>query len=472
MANIDPFMSDSMYNLIRETEFLVIGQLAHHPEYIPFATQEVKPEAFYFPDTRLAYSIYATLSADCVKKIDPTVAGEYIITHKLDPGNILQPNPFLFYIDTMDKEPWHSRNQLEIHLARLKEAALCREGVRAMESFKQKFILREDDFATIKGQIYEQFSQLGVTADDDDPMQTMLRVHEELFQMDYEPTMFNALNGYLGGGFWKNCLYILAARPSMGKTTFAINLLTGLAEKQKKILFFSLEVADSTVYYKIAGMKSGTNYMQMRELFRTGADDGNADAERFMDAFASLNYKMWIRKERELGDICAIARDKSIVNKGLDLIIIDHINLVTVNGVESMTERMTAVSGKLKELAMALGVPVLALSQLNRDLTKREDKRPMLNDLRGSGSIEQDADVVMFLHRPNYFDMESDNSGVQDLEVIIAKQRDGNTGTVRMKYNMSNGRIGEAHSAANEFGGAVVTKKKAVNEVAELFAEG
>lgn len=473
MAINDPFMSDSMYNLIRETELAIIGQLVHDPEYLPFAMQEVQPEDLYFADTRLAYTVLVTLSKQGRDDIDASTAGEYIITHKLDNGNILQPNALLFYIDNMQKVISFSRKSLESNLDRLREAALCRHGMNAMDIFKQRFYQREDDFATIKSGIYGEFAKLGVTVEDDDPMQTRLRVYEELFVNDYTPTKFKTLNKYLGGGFHKSCLYILAARPSMGKTTFAINLLLHLAMQKKKVLFFSLEVSDSVVYYKIAGLKSGTNYVEVKNLLSSGKDYADdSDAQKFLDAFAEADYNLWIRKERELDDICAIARDKSIINNGLDLIVIDHINLMTVKGIESMTERMTAVSGKLKELAMSLNVPVLALSQLNRDLTKRDDKRPMLNDLRGSGSIEQDADVVMFLHRQNYYDMDTLNRVVQDLDVVVAKQRDGITGMINMKYNMKNGRIGEVYSAANEFGGAVVTKKKAVNEVAELFAEG
>lgn len=473
MSINDPFMSDAMYNLIRETEFTVIGQLVHDPEYIPFAMQTVPPEDFYFADTRLAYTVLVTMSKQGRTDIDASTAGEYIITHNLDKSSILQPNALLFYIDNMQKVISFSRKSLETNLDRLKEAALCRHGIKSMEIFKQRFYQREDDFAAIKSGIYGEFAKLGVTVEDDDPMQTRLRVYDELFVNDYMPTKFKSLNKYLGGGFHKSCLYILAARPSMGKTTFAINILTHLAEQKKKILFFSLEVADSVVYFKIAGLKSGTNYIEVKNFLASGRDyPADSAPAKFLDAFGKAEYNLWIRKERELDDICAIARDKSIINNGLDLIVIDHINLMTVKGVESMTERMTAVSGKLKELAMALNVPVLALSQLNRDLTKRDDKRPMLNDLRGSGSIEQDADVVMFLHRQNYYDMDNFNRVVQDLDVVVAKQRDGSTGMIQMKYNMTNGRIGEVYSAANEFGGAVVTKKKAVNEVAELFAEG
>lgn len=237
----------------------------------------------------------------------------------------------------------------------------------------------------------------------------------------------------LTSGFHESELIILAARPAMGKTSFVLNLMTNAAvhaDPHHPVLFFSLEMSRHQLAMRllcsearVEGHKLRTGYLSEHDWPNLTMAAGQlSEAPIFIDDAAGLNLPQIRSKAR---------RAKS--EHDIGMIIIDYLQLMEVGkAVESRTQEISQISRALKALARELKIPVVALSQLSRQVESRQDKRPMLSDLRESGAIEQDADVVLFLYRDEYYNRNSEERGVA--EVIIGKQRSGPIGTVKLAF--------------------------------------
>lgn len=243
-------------------------------------------------------------------------------------------------------------------------------------------------------------------------------------------TGFKDLNKKING-LQRTDLILIAARPAMGKTAFSLNLVQNAALKgDASVAVFSLEMSKDQLVQRMLAAQS---HVELKKI-KTGTLDEN-DWPRIIDAMAVLsNANIHIDdtpgiKISELRSKCR----KLKIEKGLDLILIDYLQLMEGEGNnESRQQEIAKISRSLKIIAKELNCPVVALSQLSRAPEQRADHRPMLSDLRESGSIEQDADIVMFLYRDEYYhpDSESKNIG----EVLIAKNRHGETGSVELVW--------------------------------------
>jgi replicative DNA helicase len=249
------------------------------------------------------------------------------------------------------------------------------------------------------------------------------------------PTGFKLLDYMFNGGLQPGNMGVLAGRPGMGKTSLALAMGLHAALHKKTVLMYSLEMSTDELVERLVSMKS----MVPSKKIKTGALD-TSDWDKItwacdrlhkipfmIDGAASLTVSELRSKARRLHG-----------RYGLDLIIVDYLQLLDAGtssqnkaGHENRQQEITYISRSLKALAMELHVPVLALSQLNRGVEARADKRPMLSDLRESGSIEQDADTVMFTYRDAYYHEESSDNIA---EVIVAKHRHGETGTVQLYF--------------------------------------
>ncbi|MDY6062961.1 MAG: replicative DNA helicase [Erysipelotrichaceae bacterium] len=239
-------------------------------------------------------------------------------------------------------------------------------------------------------------------------------------------------------GFQRGDLIILAARPSVGKTAFAINVALNIAGIDNgqlgAVAIFSLEMSSEQLFSRMLSARSRVK----GEKIRTGRLN-NDDWSRLITASNRLKKeKLFIDdtpaiKISEIYSKCRKLRNK----EGLACVVIDYIQLIGTNGNrgESRQQEVSEISRALKALARELEVPVIALSQLSRSVEKRDDKRPMLSDLRESGALEQDADIVMFLYRDEYYSKEKEESNVQEVEVTIAKHRNGPTGRITLAFH-------------------------------------
>ena len=244
-------------------------------------------------------------------------------------------------------------------------------------------------------------------------------------------------------GLQKGELIIIAARPSMGKTALAINIAQNAAIRHNAIVaIFSLEMNKESLLRRMLASQASVDQQRIQKGFF-----GRAEQEKLQEALSLLvESRVYIDDSAAstIAEMRAKARRLKQNAGGLDLIMIDYLQLMSATmpgaskrGFENRVQEVSAISRGLKTMAKELQVPVIALSQLSRSNEKRDDKRPMLSDLRESGSIEQDADVVAFIHRESYYNRKEDLSAEEkaEAEIIISKQRNGPTGIVKMHWN-------------------------------------
>ncbi len=244
------------------------------------------------------------------------------------------------------------------------------------------------------------------------------------------PTGFLDLD-YRTAGLQPSDLVLIAARPSMGKTAFMLNLARNVAFKRDlPMAIFSLEMSKEQLINRMFSMESNVDSQKLR----TGQLD-DQDWERLIESAGVIGKSGLIIDDTpgisitELRSKCR----KYKLEHGLSIVMIDYLQLMTGSGrTDSRQQEISDISRSLKALARELHVPVIALSQLSRAVEQRPDHRPMLSDLRESGAIEQDADVVMFLYRDDYYNHDSEKKGIT--EIIIAKQRNGPIGTVELAW--------------------------------------
>lgn len=248
------------------------------------------------------------------------------------------------------------------------------------------------------------------------------------------PSGFYDLDDMLGG-FNAGELTVIAARPSMGKTAFALNLMEYATlnppehlGRQPVVLFFSLEMGSLSIVQRMLCSRARVDSHRLRS--------GRLDTSSYQDLTQAAGEleasKLMIDDTPGLSIMALRSRARRVRHKqGLDMIVVDYLQLMGAKA-ENRQQEISLISRSLKELARELEVPVLALSQLSRGVESREEKRPLLSDLRESGSIEQDADVVMMLYRAEYYHDTPENKG--KAEVIVAKQRNGPTGSVQLQF--------------------------------------
>ena len=235
-------------------------------------------------------------------------------------------------------------------------------------------------------------------------------------------------------GFQKGDLIIVAARPSMGKTALALNLAMNSAEITPGcVAIFSLEMPAEQVATRILAANSGVEIQKLR----TGQlnDEDWSKVNEATQRLKQMNFFIDDTPGIKVSEMYAKAR-KLAQDEGLYMIVVDYIQLIQATGKsDSRQQEVSEISRRLKAMARELNVPLIALSQLSRSVEARQDKRPMLSDLRESGALEQDADLVLFLYRDAYYNRdENDTSNREDVELLIAKHRNGPTGKVLLAF--------------------------------------
>lgn len=248
------------------------------------------------------------------------------------------------------------------------------------------------------------------------------------------PTGFKDLD-LKTSGLQKSDLIIVAARPSMGKTAFTLNIAKNVAMKSRKtVAFFSLEMSKEQLVNRVLSAEAKVDSQKIRNGNLDGDDwtavinaaDRMSNAPLYIDDTPGMTPQLMLKKLRRLK-----------LEHGLALVVIDYIQLMEMGGPKSSQvnrqQEVSAISRQLKLIARELDVPVIALSQLSRGVESRTDKTPLLSDLRESGSLEQDADIVAFLHRDNYQDTEDTSEGVV-VDVVIRKHRNGELGKVQLYF--------------------------------------
>ena len=278
-----------------------------------------------------------------------------------------------------------------------------------------------------------------------DTVQTIMKRVQNRGELSGVTTGFTDLNSLLGG-FQKSDLVLLAARPSMGKTALAVNLAVNAAKAGKKVAMFSLEMSKTQIGQRILASFA---QMNLSSLFK-----GELEGQDLVNLITASNelskYSLHIDDTAAISLIELKAKLRRLkMEEGLDLVVIDYLQLMTTGErIENRVQEISQISRGLKAIAKELDVPVLALSQLSRALEQRPDKRPKLSDLRESGAIEQDADIVMFLYRDYVYNKETENPNLA--EVIVSKHRNGPIGVVNLIWKDEYTRFFNVSSKAYE----------------------
>lgn len=249
------------------------------------------------------------------------------------------------------------------------------------------------------------------------------------------PTGFIDLDRILGG-LHKKALYILAARPKLGKTSFALNIAYHAATHGHKVAIFSLEMADEELGDRLISMEAGIDSQRLQQGWIE-----DAEWERVERVMSEISESQMVIDETGGLSIAQLrSRCRQIkARQGLDLIVVDYLQLLTAKKdgrpLENRVQEISEISRQLKALAKEMNVPVLALSQLSRKVDDRQNKIPQLSDLRESGSIEQDADCVMFIYRDVVYN--PDTANPKGADIIVAKHRAGREGEVNLHFEPS-----------------------------------
>ena len=326
------------------------------------------------------------------------------------------------------------------HYAKIvKEKAMLRRLIKMNEDIANTCYLDKEPVEEIMEDTEKQLFQLLQTRTGGDyvpirqvvlnALETIEKASQTKGTVTGIPTGFVDLD-YKTSGLQPSDFILVAARPSMGKTAFVLNMAQYMAfRKDKSVAIFSLEMSKEQLVNRLFSLESKVDSQKIR----TGSLEDEDWAKLIEGAGVIGNSRLIIDDTpgisiSELRSKCR----KFKLEQGLDIIIIDYLQLMSGSGRggDSRQQEISDISRALKGVARELNVPVVALSQLSRAVEKRDDKRPMLSDLRESGAIEQDADVVMFIYRDDYYNKDTEHPN--EAEVIIAKQRNGPIGTVNL----------------------------------------
>lgn len=422
------------YNL--DAELAVLGSVLIDPRVFPEVREALRAEDFASTLNQEIYRAAAALDS-AGKTIDPVT-----ILEACRKAGALQGNEGTQYLmQLMEITPTAANVSAYIKLTR--EASMRRQLQEIARNIETESIShtspREIIAASQKAlQEIESNERASETIGFQDALADFLNLQLDiqngvsLFTRTEYKSIDRILGGLILGGF-----YILAGRPGMGKTTLGLNIVKRLAERGLKVLVVSLEMSKEEITAKLVALESGLSSQRL-----LGKLDQN-ETDKMIDSVTKIReLPIMITKSpyAMVSDIRNIAR--GIPN--LDIIVVDYVQLIMQeNKKASKQEGMSQVSRDLKLVARELNIPVLGLSQLNRDVTGRTDKHPTIADLRDTGSWEQDADGIILLHRPDYYDQNYKRDGIAPviLEVDIAKNRHGPIGKVVLDYYMANGRI-------------------------------
>ena len=419
-----------------EAEQAVIGGLMLAPDSLDRVGDFLTEHDFYRRDHRLIYRAIRDLS-EKNKPFDAVTLGEWFEVNAL--SEQIGGTGYLIELASSTPSAANIRAYAEI----VREKAVMRQLIEAgteivNDGFQPEGRDSQEVLSAAEMKVFKIAEQGRRGRADFVPLREAMKDAFGILQERYEnqgnvtglPTGFHDLDE-MTAGLQPSDLIILAARPAMGKTTLALNIAEyGALKTKKAVAVFSMEMSASQLAFRLISSIGRVNATRLR----TGQLE-DEDWSRVNMAIKMLSdVKVFIDDTPALSPDVLRSKARRIKREhDLGLIVVDYLQLMQVPGSgENRTNEISEISRSLKALAMELKVPVIALSQLNRGLESRTDKRPVMSDLRESGAIEQDADIIMFIYRDDYYHKDSPDKGLA--EVIIAKQRNGPTGMAKLKF--------------------------------------
>ena len=419
-----------------EAEQAVIGSMLTDQEAVTAAVETLKPEDFYREDNKIIYTALLNLynKAQAIDII--TLKSELSAMGKLDAIGGLE-----YIAELPEKVP--TTSNVDRYIKIVEEKSMLRNLIKVANDIIELGYDQTEEIESIMdvaekkifNVVQNKEQNTGFTPISDVLVESFTKL-EELYNSKQAitgiPTGFNDLDKKTAGLHGSE-LILVAARPAMGKSAFALNIGTYAATRAKvPVAIFNLEMSKDQLANRILCSEAlvDSNHVRTGEL----SDD---ELAKLAEASGELSQApIYICDTPGISVMEIRARCRKLkMEKNIGLIIIDYLQLIqgSAKNANNRVQEIAEISRSLKILAKELNVPVIALSQLSRAVESRDDHRPMLSDLRESGSIEQDADIVMFLYRDDYYNPE-DSKKKNIAEVIIAKQRAGETGTVELAW--------------------------------------
>ncbi len=417
-----------------EAEQAVLGAVLIKKEALTEVQEILKPEDFYREAHRIVYSAMEDLF------INNEAVDLVTLTEQLRKKDQLDKVGGLAFVTALANSVPTAANVI-YHAKIVREKAELRSLIDAATEIAGKAYEDADEVETIMDEAEKKILSIAAsrTVSDFEPIKSIL-----MNSIDRISTLYESKGGLTGlstgfkdldaltSGLQASDLVLVAARPSMGKTAFTLNIAAHAAMRGHSVAFFSLEMSKEQLVQRMLCSEGAIDSQRLRtgqlEGEEWGKLIGTADklskAKIYIDDTPGITVMELRSKARRLK-----------AEHGLELVVIDYLQLMqgrSARNGDSRQQEISEISRSLKALARELNVPVVALSQLSRSVESRQVKKPMLSDLRESGSLEQDADIVMFLYREDYYDQDTENKNIT--EVIIAKHRNGPVDTVSLFF--------------------------------------
>lgn len=416
-----------------EAEQNVLGILLLAGDKIDTAIELVKPKDFYNPAHTKIYQAMINLSqksapidlVTVIEELRKMGSLEEIggIAYLGDLTNMVVTTLNIEYYLKIVKDKSTLRSLIETSTKTLDYAYEDSEEVKTIMEFAEKGIF----------DITQDIHSKGLNPINDVLVETLNDLEA---RMESDSDLTGITSGFIDldkklSGFQQSDLVLLAARPSMGKTALMVNFAVNAAVKKHQVAIFSLEMSEKQLAQR---MMSAISHVELQKII-SGKLEGE-EIPKLLEGMSVLGQLgIYIDDTAGISPLELKAKARKLkAQKGLDLIVIDYLQLMEMNTGknENRTQEISSISRNLKAIAKELNVPVIALSQLSRATEARQDKRPILSDLRESGAIEQDADVVLFLYRDEYYNEDTEKRNIG--EVIIAKHRNGPTGSIELTF--------------------------------------
>lgn len=419
------------YNI--DAEQSVIGSMLKDNETIPAVLEGLNDEDFYKESHKILFRAISELY-QTNNHVDMITLIEYLKSDEK-----LEEVGGISHIAELESSTLLTTN-LGSHIKIITDKSTLRKLIRVSNEIIEKSYSSQNDVEGVLDLAEQRIFKIAEKSANSDfegiraVLARGLDEIEKIYQNDGQgngvPSGFPDLDS-MTSGFQKGDMVLIAARPSMGKTTFALNITEHAALRAgKHVAIFSCEMSKEQLAYKLLCSEANVDMLKLR----TGTLDDKdwesiaratgplSRAKIFIDDTAGISVMEMRSKARKLN-----------MEHGIDMIVIDYLQLMSGSkGTESRQQEVSEISRSIKALAKEIECPVIALSQLSRAPEQRADHRPMLSDLRESGSIEQDADLAMFLYRDEYYNKDTEDKNIG--EVIIAKQRNGPVGTVKLAW--------------------------------------
>lgn len=416
-----------------EAERAVLGSLLLNDENLALVMELLMPHDFYTNAHKLIFQVIIQ-TAEQHKRIDLITLND-----ELDKQGHLQTIGGMVYLLSL-QEDIPAIGLLEQHARIIKEKSILRELINSATTIITNCYAQNDkEIESVLDEAEKTIFQISHKRSSQSFVQLTIWLKKTFQHLSEIKSHSKGITGVPAGykkldemtsGFQKGDLVVLAARPSMGKTALALSIAQHAAKTGLSVGFFSLEMGAEQLTLRLLSSESRIGHQNIRNA--TITSDEWVELTHVAAKLAELKLFIDDTAMQSIMDVRTKAR-KLKMEHNLQFLVIDYLQLIHSNKrYENRHQEVSEISRSLKALAKELGIPILALSQLSRAVDSRVDKRPMLSDLRESGAIEQDADLIMFLYRDIVYNPDAENAALAEL--IIGKQRNGPTGTVALNF--------------------------------------